>query len=139
MIMKKRSLILILALTLAISMAVMTGCGGSGSGSSSGSGDTPDDYEFLLGSWVAESATYDGEERPPEDVFGGTFQLYFDDDGECTMSIDSNDTVLKWTPTQDGVLLSGDDTYEVRFPNGSKSTLIVNVNDVDVLMTKYKE
>ena len=140
--MKKRFLlILTLTVAMAMSMVVLAGCGGSDSGDTEepAAEDQTADTEFLLGSWFAETATYEGEEKDPDEVFGGIFQLYFSDNGECTMSIDQKRAVVNWEYTGDGVTLTGDDTYEITFPDDSKEKLIINVKGIDVLMEKYQE
>ena len=144
--MKKKLLMLLLALCMIISMTALTACGG-GSGDS---GDTAseetateetaveEDTDFLLGSWFARTATYNGEEKDPDEIFNGTFHLYFTED-KCDMAIDSKTAPVSWERTDKGVTLIGDDTYYITFPDDSKETLVITINGIDVLMEKYEE
>ena len=95
--------------------------------------------EFLLGSWFAQEAYVNGETRDPDAIFGGRFQLYFSKDGKCTMSIDQNRALVDWTLTDNGVTLTGDDTYQITFPDESRKTMIATIKGVDVLLEKYEE
>lgn len=95
--------------------------------------------EFLLGSWFAKEAYVNGETRDPDAIFGGRFQLYFSKDGKCTMSIDQNRALVDWTLTDNGVTLTGDDTYQITFPDESRKTMIATIKGVNVLLEKYEE
>ena len=133
--MKTRN-VLALLLVLVLCFALLAGCGG---GSSKQDDGAKAEGEFLLGMWFAKEATYNGESKDPDDIFGGTFSLYFSDNGECTMAIDQQRAIVKWELTDDGAMLSGDNTYPITFPDAAKKTLVVTVNGVDVLMEKYEE
>ncbi len=123
----------LLVLLITIQLLVLSGC------SSSSSKKDDADTEFLLGSWFAKEASYAGTQLDPEELFDGTFHLYFDDNGECTMAIDQNRAIVKWEYTGDGVTLTGDDTYKITFPDDSKERLIIVVNNIDILMEKYED
>lgn len=129
--MRKTAVLLLLTLCLAL----LAACGG-GSAPAQDASEEADD--FLLGTWFARSAEKDGETLDPDEVFGGTFYLYFDEDN-CMMCIDDQRAVVSWERTGDGVTLSGDGTYAVTFPDHSQTTLVVNINGVDVRMEKYVE
>lgn len=124
--MKKLSLLLILALCLSL----LAACGGAA--------EAPvRDTDFLMGRWEATTAEKDGEVRDAQDVIGGLLAFYFDDNGTCTMFVDTNRAVVDWVMNDDGtVTLSGDGTYPVVFPDGSQDTLIVTINDINVTMVK---
>lgn len=126
---------------LVLCMAFMVGCGGGGddSDAQAEAASTPD-TEFLMGSWFAKTCTKDGQTVDADDVFGGTFMLYFSDDGKCTMSIDQQRALVDWVMNDDGsVTLSGDNTYEITFPDDSKTTMNANIKGVDTLLEKYEE
>ncbi len=143
--MKKKLLMLLLALCMIATMTALTACGGGG-GSEDSSSETAseetaqaeDETDFLLGSWFAKTATYNGEEKDPDEVFNGTFHLYFTED-KCNMAIDSKTAPVSWERTDKGVTLIGDDTYYITFPDDSKETLIITINGIEVLMEKYEE
>ena len=146
--MKKKLLMLMLALCMIVTMTALSACGG-GSGDSGGeaageetaseeTAQTADDTDFLLGSWFAKTATYNGEEKDPDEVFNGTFHLYFTED-RCNMAIDSKTAPVSWERTDKGVTLTGDDTYYITFPDDSEDTLIITINGIEVLMEKYEE
>ena len=124
-----KKFLLVLVLVLSIQTVIFTGCGDV----------TTAESEFLVGTWIAETATYDDVNHDPEDIFGGTFILSFRSNGKCTMSIDKNSTDLKWKYKDGAVTLKGDSTYEITFPDKSKEKLIIDVKGIDVLMTKYVE
>lgn len=125
--MKKLSLVLILALSL------LAACGGPSAEEQAKVAET----EFLMGRWEATTAEYDGEVRDAQEVIGGLLAFYFDDDGTCTMFVDTNRAIVDWVMNDDGtVTLTGDDTYPVVFPDGSKDTLVVTINGIDVTMVK---
>ena len=92
-----------------------------------------------MGSWFARTASKDGVTVDAYDIFNGIFQLYFNKNGECTMSIGQNYAVVKWELTDSCVTLKGDDTYQITFPNDSRKTMIIVINGIDVLMEKYEE
>ena len=133
--MKARN-VLALLLVLVLCAALLAGCGG---GKKQEDDAAKAESEFLMGMWFAKEASYNGETADPEDIFEGTFSLYFSDNGECTMAIDQNRAVVKWELTDDGVTLTGDNTYAITFPDASKKTLVIDVNGVDVLMEKYED
>lgn len=146
--MKKKLLMLMLALCMILTMTALSACGG-GSGDSSSElaneeaapeegTQAADDTEFLMGSWFARTATINGEEADPKDVFNGTFQLYFTED-KCNMVIDTKTAPVSWKLTDEGVTLTGDDTYYITFPDDSKDTLLITIKGVEVLMEKYVE
>ena len=123
-----KKFLLVLVLILSIQTVVLTGCD-----------KTTAESEFLVGTWIADSATYDGEKLEPEDIFGGTYIISFRANGKCTMSIDRNSTDFKWKYKDGTVTLKGNETYEITFPDNSKKKLIIDIKDIDVLMTKYEE
>ena len=142
--MKKNKLLLLLIAVICVTMLALTACGG-GSGSD-GSGETEQEEtaaagetDFLIGSWFAEKSMYNGEEKDPDEVFGGTFYLVFFDDGGCQMCIDQKRAQVNWEYTGDGVTLTGDDTYQITFPDDSKTSMIITINGIDTLLTKYEE
>ena len=55
------------------------------------------------------------------------------------MSIDQNRALVDWTLTDNGVTLTGDDTYQITFPDESRKTMIATIKGVDVLLEKYEE
>ena len=116
-------------------MGLLAGCGGK---SEPAAQAKVNESEFLLGSWFAKEAYVNGETRDPDAVFGGVFQLYFSKDGKCTMSIDQKRAVVEWTLTDDGVTLTGDDTYPITFPDESRTTMTATIQGVDVLLEKYE-
>ena len=116
-------------------MGLLAGCGGK---SEPAAQAKVNESEFLLGSWFAKEAYVNGETRDPDAVFGGVFQLYFSKDGKCTMSIDQKRAVVDWTLTDDGVTLTGDDTYPITFPDESRTTMTATIQGVDVLLEKYE-
>ena len=129
----------ILRLTvLILSLVALTACG-SGSNDNDQTQNAEDETAFLMGSWFAVSAEYEGQEMEPDEVFGDTFSLYFSDDGKCTMWVGQNRALVDWEQTEEGVTLRGDDTYEITFPDESKETLIINLRGVNVVMEKYEE
>lgn len=132
--MKKRVLSLLLFLVL--SLTLLAACGGP----SAEEKEAAEKSEFLLGTWVASAAEYNGEAMDPTDVFGGTFILIFKDDGNCSMFINTDQAIVKWVMNDDGtVTLTGDNTYPITFPDDSQTTMVVNVQGVDVTMEKDTE
>ena len=131
--MKVRSIAALL-LVFALCITCLTGCGGKKTESA-----PKQDAEFLMGSWFGKTASKDGVTVDANDVFGGYFQLYFSKNGECTMSIDQNRAVVKWELTDDGVTLTGDNTYPITFPDESRKTMVIVINGIDVLMEKYED
>lgn len=119
---------------LVLVIAVLAGCGASG-----GQSEPKPDTEFLMGSWFARTASKDGVTVDADEVFNGTFHLYFSDDGKCTMAIDQQRALLTWELTDDGVTLKGDDTYPGTFTDESRTSMILVVQGVDVLLEKYEE
>ena len=123
-----------IAVVLILLIAVLAGCGASG-----GKSEPKPNADFLMGSWFAKTATKDGVTVDADDVFQGTFHLYFSDDGKCTMAIDQQRALLTWELTDNGVTLKGDDTYPGTFTDESRTSMILVVQGVDVLMEKFEE
>ena len=98
-----------------------------------------EDLDFLLGMWFADTASQDDVTVDAEEVFGGTFSLYFSDDGKCTMAIDQDRALVDWELTENGVTLKGDNTYEGVFQDAERTTMIMVINGIDVHMEKYQE
>ena len=135
--MKRKSLLLLLPILILFSGCILiTGCSNKNSTTKEATNQKKD---FLIGTWFAKSSSYNGESRNPEDVFGGTFYLYFNEKGECTMAIDQQRAILTWERTKDGVTLKGDDTYKITFPDDSEKTMIINIRGVDTLLEKHEE
>lgn len=128
--MRKRVLSLLLVLIL--SLTLLAACGPSAEEK-----EAAEKSEFLLGTWVATTAEYDGTTVDAHDVFDGTFILIFKDNGDCSMFVDTDQAIVKWVMNDDGsVTLTGDDTYTITFPDDSQTTMIVDVHDVNVTMEK---
>ena len=127
--MKKTTAVLVL---LALCLMLFAGCG-------SKTDSAAKESEFLLGTWIAREASYNGETRDPYDIFNGMFSLHFSKDGKCTMAIDQNRALVDWELTDSGVTLKGDSTYQITFPDESRKTMIAVINGVDVLLEKYEE
>ncbi len=125
---------LVFLLVLVLFLFCLAGCGGGKADST-----TKQDTEFLMGSWFAKTASKDGVTVDAYDVFNGNFHLYFSENGECTMAIDQRRAIVKWELTDDNVTLTGDNTYPIRFPDESRKTMIIGINDFEVLMEKYEE
>lgn len=135
-----RKNVLLLMLIAVLCMALLAGCGGSsGGGSEKAEEKAEQEGEFLLGSWFAKEARKGDDVKDPEDLFGDTFSLYFNDNNECTMWVGQNKALVKWELTDDGAVLKGDDTYNITFPDDEHKTLVITINDFDVLMEKYEE
>ena len=136
----KRALLLLAMIILCL--ALLAACGG---GAAEEAAEEPaaeeqaQDLDYLLGSWFAETASQDGNTVDAYDLFGATFSLYFDDDGECTMWVGQDHALVKWELTDDGVLLTGDNTYPCTFLDPEKKTMNIVINGIDVLMNKYEE
>lgn len=133
----KRALLLLAMMLLCL--ALLAACGGGAAEEEAAAEETAQDLDFLLGSWFAETATKDGATVDAYDVFGDTFSLYFDDDGECTMWVGQDHALVKWELTDDGVLLTGDNTYPCTFLDEGRTTMNIVINGIDVLMNKYEE
>lgn len=137
--MKRKSLLLLLPILILFSgCIIITGCSNKSSGSSAKE-TTKAEKDFLIGTWFAKSSSYQGESKNPDDVFGGTFYLHFNEKGECTMAIDEQRAVLTWERTDEGVTLKGDDTYKITFPDDSQKTMIITIRGVDTLLEKNEE
>jgi hypothetical protein len=142
----KNKLLLLLISLMLIAMPALTACGG-GSGSGSGSDEAAqeeaapaeDESAFLIGTWFAESASFEGQELDPEEVYGGTFYLYFAEDGDCQMCIDQKRAPVKWEYDGETVTLTGDDTYKITFPDDSKTSMVASINGVETVLTKHEE
>ena len=134
----------VLALLAAILMMVsfMTACGTGqekAEDNNAAQTTTSDDNGFLLGSWFVENVVMDGQEIPESDFFHGTYSMYFSDNGECSMYIDSNYAIVKWELTDTGVTLTGDDTYEFTFTDENKNKMLWEFNGAEITMYKYEE
>ena len=135
--MKRKSLLLLLPILILFSGCILiTGCANKNSSTKE---TTKEKKDFLIGTWFAKSSSYQGESRDPDEVFGGTFYLYFNEKGECTMAIDQQRAVLTWERTEDGVTLKGDDTYKITFPDDSEKTMIITIKGVDTLLEKSED
>lgn len=139
---KKYVSLLILPICILLILG-MSACGGEGGQEAQNDAGTEQaaaaDTDFLLGTWFAKTATYEGEQKDPDDVFGGTFYLYFAEDGDCQMCIDQKRAPVKWAYNGDGVTLTGDNTYEITFPDGSRTKMNVTINGVEVMLEKFEE
>ena len=120
-----------LLLVLILSLSLPAACGRSAE-------EAAPDAGFLMGSWIAETATVDDLTMDAGDAFGGVFTLYFSENGDCTMSIDDQRATVRWELTDDGVLLTGNDTYPITFPDESRTTMIAVIKGLDVLLRKYE-
>ena len=97
------------------------------------------DNSIILGTWFAQTAVYNGEEYKAEDMFNGPFLLMFKDNGECRMQHNDEWSIVKWELHDSGVTLTGDDTYELSFADGSKNKLLMDINGAEVTLEKYEE
>ena len=139
---KLAALLTVLALALAL-----CACGGTKEAPAGSAAEAAEDkaeekaedLDFLLGMWFADTASQDDVTVDAEEVFGGTFSLYFSDDGKCTMAIDQQRALLDWELTENGVTLKGDNTYEGVFQDAERTTMIMVINGIDVHMEKYQE
>lgn len=133
--MEKRMMIILVLMSLCIIM--LTGCGG---GTSVESGEREPDTSFLMGSWIAKTCTQGDVTVDVLDAFqGDMFSLYFQDDGQCQMVRGDQYALVDWTINNDGsITLKGTNTYEVTFPDDSRKTMILKVNDIDVFLEKYE-
>lgn len=121
---------------LSLCMALMVSCGGG----STEEADKGPDTSFLMGSWFAKTCTQNDVTVDAMDAFGETFGLYFDENGECQMRRGQQFAYVDWTMNDDGTItLTGEDTYQITFPDDSKKTMIMGVRDIDVLLEKYEE
>ncbi|MBR2783929.1 MAG: hypothetical protein IKD93_07050 [Firmicutes bacterium] len=141
--MKKTFLLLLMAL---LCLALLTACGGAAddpAGEPAAEEAAEQDLEFLLGSWFAQEASVGDETKDPYDVFGGTFSLYFSDNGECTMAIDQQRAIVNYELTDNGVVLTGDGVYEATFDDAERKTMTLGIPSgdimVNVLLEKYEE
>lgn len=134
----KSGVLTLLILTLSLSM--LTACGGSDTAAEDDAPQGPDS-SFLNGTtWMADTASQDGTTVDAKEVFNGQFLLVFSEDGKCTMGIDTQYALVDWTMNDDGsVTLSGDNTYEITFPEGSQTELIAVINGIDVHMVKWED
>ena len=135
--MKKLTLIL---LVLSLCLALLTACGGAkeeAAGAETAAAETEEDP--VLGFWFAESASMDGQALDPDEVFGGTFYLYFVDENECQMCIDDKRAPVSWERTDGGITLTGDDTYEIVYPLDTPDTMAITIHGVEVLLEKDVE
>ena len=131
----KHLLTILLVLLLGLALAA---CGGNGAEEEPAE-EPAQDIDFLLGTWLADTASQDGVTVDAYDVFGAAFSLYFSDDGKCTMFVGPDHALVDWELTDDGVVLTGDDTYPATFQDPEKKTMVVVIKGVDVLMEKYEE
>lgn len=124
---------------LSLCMALMVGCGSSAPAEEEEAAKGPD-TEFLMGTWIAKTCTQDDVTVDAMDVFGEFFSLYFQDDGKCQMCRGQKYALVDWTMNEDGtVTMTGDNTYEIRFPDDSKTEMICVIQGIDVLLEKYEE
>ena len=138
----KTKYLLTLLLVLLLGLALLTACGGGAAeeeATEDAAAEPAQDIDFLLGMWFAKEAAAGDQALDPDEVFGGTFSLYFSDDGKCTMAIDQQRALVDWELTEDGVTLSGDNTYPCTFLDDEKKTMNIVINGVDVLMEKYED
>ena len=143
--MKKLTLTMLI---LTLCLALLTACGaGEGADAEETAGATEteetaaaEEEDPILGFWFAETASVGGEDRDPEEVFGGKFYLYFVDETECQMCIDQQRAPLTWNRTETGVTLTGDDVYEIVWPaNGDRDAMIITVRGVEVVLERSLE
>ena len=148
--MKKLTLAL---LVLSLCLALLTACGGGGQEetaepeTAAAETETTETEEAapaeeedpVLGFWFAQTASKDGTELDPYEVFGGNFYLYFVDEEECQMCIDQQRAPLSWERTDAGITLKGDDTYEIVYPTDTPDTMLLTVKGVEVLLEKDTE
>ena len=148
--MKKLTLALLI---LSLCLALLTACGGgsqeettepetaSAETETTETEDaaTAEEEDPILGFWFAQAASKDGTELDPYEVFGGTFYLYFVDEGECQMCIDDKRAPGTWERTENGITLKGDDTYDIVYPTDTPDTMILTVKGVEVVLEKDTE
>ena len=132
--MKRKSLLLLLPILILFSGCILiTGCSNKNSTTKEATNQKKD---FLIGTWFAKSSSYNGESRNPEDVFGGTFYLYFNEKGECTMAIDQQRAILTWERTKEGVTLIKNQLLSIFSKNSIKP---MTINEGDEFNTDYHE
>ena len=130
----------LLALVLVLALCACGASKGEPAGSAAEAAEEKaEDLDFLLGMWFADTASQDDVTVDAEEVFGGTFSLYFSDDGKCTMAIDQDRALVDWELTENGVTLKGDNTYEGVFQDAERTTMIMVIKGVDVHLEKYQE
>ena len=148
--MKKLTLALLI---LSLCLALLTACGGGGQEetaepeTAAAESETTETAEAapaeeedpVLGFWFAKEASKGDVTKDPYELFGGTFYLYFVDESECQMCIDDKRAPVTWERTENGITLSGDDTYEITFPDDSGQTMVIVINGIDVLLEKSDE
>ena len=149
----KRLLALLLCLALVLGMSlVCAGCGGS-SDSGDASADTAseetaepaaDDESALYGSWIAKTATIDGQEMDAYDFFNkNTVSWYLAEDGDATIWVGQNHALVTWAQKDGGITMKGDLEYDADFTDDTKTALMwhYDVNDVqaEVLLEHYLE
>lgn len=141
-----KKLILSVLLLMALSLTLLCGCGGTGE--EAAAEDTAPAQEetqveetpFFLGNWIAKTAVVNGSTVDAMDVFGGIFVLTLKEDGYCQMGLNNQYSTLDWTDNGDGTItLTGSDTYEVSFPDGSEDTMLAVIKGVDVTLEKSDE
>lgn len=98
-----------------------------------------DDNSFLLGSWFVDSIVMDGQELTEDEFFGETFSFYFNDKNECYMNMGSNYAIVNYEVHDNGVTLTGDDTYELTFTDETKTKCTWELKGAEVTMSKYEE
>ena len=137
----KTKYLLTLLLVLLLGLALLAACGGGAeeAAEEEAPAEEAQDVDFLLGTWIADTASKDGTTVDAYDVFGAAFSLYFSDDGKCAMYVGSNHALVDWELTEDGVTLSGDNTYPCTFLDDEKKTMNIVINGIDVHMEKYEE
>ena len=151
--MKKLTLALLI---LSLCVALLAACGGGGqeetvepetttaeteeaAAAETEEAASAEEEDPVLGFWFAKTASKDGETRDPNDVFGGTFYLYFSDEDECQMCIDEKRAPVSWERTETGITLTGDDTYEIVYPADNEDTMIITIHGIEVLLERYVE
>lgn len=132
-----RKRLIVSVFILALCLSLMTACGEEAPKEEANKGP---DTEFLIGSWTATTVSQGDKTVDALDAFGGdAFSLYFQDDGKCQMSRGENYSIVDWTMNDDGsVTLKGDGTYEISFPDNSKTEMICVINEMEVLLEKYE-
>ncbi|MBR2547105.1 MAG: hypothetical protein IKF07_02795 [Eubacterium sp.] len=125
--------VLIVLLTAVLLTALLAGCSGVGMS------EEEKKSQFLIGTWTATEATVNGVTKDPSEIFQDALSLDFVKGGDCTMSIGDKQSELKWELVDDGVILSGEDTYTVTFPDAQRKTLMINIKGIDILMEKAEE
>ena len=125
--------VLIVLLTAVLVAALLAGCSGVGMS------EEERKSQFLIGTWTATEATVNGVTKDPSEIFQDTLSLDFEKGGKCTMLIGETESPLEWELVDDGVILTGEETYTVTFPDAQRKTLSINIKGIDILMEKAEE